>query len=207
MRTSRELLETPERALDRVHAIQSTVQGLCLAWEYAAAAAVGIIVAGMAALGIVVAIAIAAVLVIDAHGLGVIGGGITVVVAAAIAWGGAFGGSTLISAALIHARQQSTLGLVSAVAGWAHSRSGEARQGRNARRVAAPAKKLVAVASRLLPVAERARYLEEYRSELWDLAAAGAGCCRQVGYGARQVLSAMPLRSAVLAPRRRGAPL
>jgi len=207
MRTSRELLETPERALDRVHGIQSTVQGLCLAREYAADAAVGIIVAGFAALGIVVALAIAAVLITRAHGLGVIGGGITVVVAVAIALGGAFGGSTLISAALICVRRQSALGLVSAVAGWELSRSMQARQGPNARRVAAPAKELVAVASRLLPVAERARYLEEYRSELRDLAAAGAGCCRQAGYGARQVLSAMPLRSAVLAPRRGRAPL
>jgi hypothetical protein len=42
----------------------------------------------------------------------------------------------------------------------------------------------------------------EVRSELHDLAAAGAGRRRQVGYAARLLVRAVPLRAAVLAPRR-----
>jgi hypothetical protein len=37
------------------------------------------------------------------------------------------------------------------------------------------ARRVVAAAVRLLPPADRARYDEEYRAELWDLAHAGAG--------------------------------
>ena len=61
--------------------------------------------------------------------------------------------------------------------------------------------RLSAVAAWLLPAGERARYGEEYRSELHDLAAAGAGRRQQLGYAIRLLVRAMPLRLAMLAPR------
>jgi hypothetical protein len=73
------------------------------------------------------------------------------------------------------------------------------------RRVTPSARRLVAVAARLLPAADRARYGEEYRSELWDLAAAGVGRCQQIGYAARQLYWAVPVHFALLGPRRRKA--
>jgi hypothetical protein len=85
-------------------------------------------------------------------------------------------------------------------------RADKAAAQRPARQVAAPAKGLVAAAARLLPAADRTRYREEYRSELWDLAAIGAGRSKQVGYAARQLLGALPLRYAVQAARPRRAP-
>jgi len=57
----------------------------------------------------------------------------------------------------------------------------------------------------LLPKADRARFGEEYRSELWDLAAAGAGRHQQMGYALRQFGCAVPLRFAVLSPRHKKA--
>ena len=79
------------------------------------------------------------------------------------------------------------------------ARSGERVQ---ARRVAPSAGRLAAVAAWLLPAGERARYGEEYRSELHDLAGAGAGRRQQLAYAVRLLVRAMPLRLAVLAPRR-----
>jgi hypothetical protein len=70
-----------------------------------------------------------------------------------------------------------------------------------ARRVALPARRLVAAAAGLVPAGERARYGEEYRSELHDLAASGAGRCRQLGYALRLLAGTLRLRRAVLAPR------
>jgi hypothetical protein len=72
--------------------------------------------------------------------------------------------------------------------------------------VTVPAARLVTVAARLLPAGSRARYAEEFRSELWDLAAAGAGRCGQVRYAARQLVCAGPLRLVMLTPRRKKAP-
>jgi len=83
----------------------------------------------------------------------------------------------------------------------------KALQGDLAGRVTAPAKGLVAAASRLLPVADRVRYHAEFSGELWEIAVAGGGRCQQVRYAARQVISALPLRFAVWAPRRRKASL
>lgn len=74
-------------------------------------------------------------------------------------------------------------------------------------RVTPPAWRLAAAAGWLLPVAARARYREEYHCELWDLAATGAGRGQQIGCAVRQLRCAVPLRFAVLAPRRRKAPL
>jgi len=62
---------------------------------------------------------------------------------------------------------------------------------------------LAGIASFLLPAADRARYSEEYRSELWDLAQAGAGRIRQLQYALRQLRNALPTSSALRAPRRR----
>jgi hypothetical protein len=81
----------------------------------------------------------------------------------------------------------------------------KALQGRPAVHVAAPAVRLVAGAARLLPAADRPRYREEYHNELWEMAATGAGRRQQLAYAIRQVLRIMPLRFAVLTPRRRGA--
>jgi len=71
-----------------------------------------------------------------------------------------------------------------------------------ARRVAPSACRLTIVAAWLLPAGQRARYGEEYRSELYDLAAGGAGRRQQLGYALRLLGRAGPLRLAVLAPRR-----
>jgi hypothetical protein len=80
----------------------------------------------------------------------------------------------------------------------------EARQG-EARRIASSATGLLAVAARLLPVADRARYAEEYGTELWELAQAGAGRLAQLGYALRQVRNAPRTGLALRSPRRRGA--
>ncbi len=66
--------------------------------------------------------------------------------------------------------------------------------------------RLTAVAARLLPSAERARYGEEFRSELAEIALAGGGRRPQLAYAYRTVLSAAwQLRAALRTPRRRGA--
>jgi hypothetical protein len=83
-------------------------------------------------------------------------------------------------------------------------RAGEGERG-EARRVASSAAGLLTVATRLLPVADRPRHGEEYRSELWDLAQAGAGRLGQLGYALRQVRSAPRTGLALRSPRRRGA--
>lgn len=65
--------------------------------------------------------------------------------------------------------------------------------------------RLVAAAAGLLPVADRGRYLEEFRSELTDLARAGGSRWAQVGYSVRLLASAWRLRAELRSPRRRGA--
>lgn len=64
---------------------------------------------------------------------------------------------------------------------------------------------LVGTAAFLLPAADRARYAEEYRSELWDLAKSGAGQLRQLRYALRQFLNALPMRFTLRSLRRRSA--
>jgi hypothetical protein len=66
------------------------------------------------------------------------------------------------------------------------------------------ARRLVQIATRLLPGRDRARYAEEFRSELWDLA--GAGRRQQILYAARQLLRAAHLRIELKAPHRSKAP-
>ena len=78
---------------------------------------------------------------------------------------------------------------------------------RKARQVAPSAAGLLAAAARLLPTADRARYAQEYRSELWDLAHTGAGRIRQLRYALRQLRSAPQMGIALRSPRRRSAVL
>ena len=81
--------------------------------------------------------------------------------------------------------------------------TGSARNPGTAARPTWPASRLAGVASLLLPIADRARYSEEYRSELWDLAQAGAGRIRQLLYALRQIRNALPTSSALRSPRRK----
>jgi hypothetical protein len=69
-------------------------------------------------------------------------------------------------------------------------------------RVTGPARRLTTVAAWLAPAASRARYEEEYYSELQDLASAGAGRYRQVLHATRVLRCAVPLRMEALATRR-----
>lgn len=82
-------------------------------------------------------------------------------------------------------------------------RAGQEQHG--ARRVVPLAGQLLAAAARLLPAGDRARYAEEFRSELAEIARAGAGRRRQLAYAARVVLSVRRLRADLQAPRRRRA--
>ena len=72
------------------------------------------------------------------------------------------------------------------------------------RRVAPVARRLITAAAWLLPARERARYVEEFRSELWEIAHVGGRRRAQLVYAVRQVLSAWRLRCGLSAPRRRG---
>lgn len=74
------------------------------------------------------------------------------------------------------------------------------------RRVAPSAARLLAAATGLLAASARARYSEEYRAELWEIAAAGGGRRQQLLYAVRQVRSAWRLRTALGIPRRGTAP-
>jgi predicted RNA-binding protein with RPS1 domain len=74
---------------------------------------------------------------------------------------------------------------------------------RVAKRVSPSAAGLLDLAARLLPAADRARYGEEYRSELWDLAQAGAGRTGQLRHAVCQVASAIPMSRALRSLRRR----
>jgi hypothetical protein len=63
--------------------------------------------------------------------------------------------------------------------------------------------RLLAVAARLLPASGRARYAEEFRSELTEIARAVTGRRPRLAYAARVVMSVWRLRSDLRAPRRR----
>lgn len=81
----------------------------------------------------------------------------------------------------------------------------KSREGSQAPRIAPSAGRLAAAAAWLLPARDRTRFHEEYRSELWDLATAGAARRQQICYALRQLRCAVPLRFTVLSPRRRKA--
>lgn len=78
---------------------------------------------------------------------------------------------------------------------------------RKAREIAPSAAGLLTAAVRLLPAGHRNRYRQEYRSELWDLAQAGAGCIGQLRYAFCQLRNApsAAVRVAVPAAQERGA--
>jgi hypothetical protein len=65
--------------------------------------------------------------------------------------------------------------------------------------------RVAGTAARLLPARDRARYAEEYRSELFELAAAGEPRRRQALYALRLLRTAPALRLELRAPRRRKA--
>jgi hypothetical protein len=73
------------------------------------------------------------------------------------------------------------------------------------RQVMPSAKRLLDAAARVLPAADRARYADEYRSELWELAHAGAGCLRQLRYALRQLRRAPSMGFTLRSPHRRSA--
>jgi hypothetical protein len=79
------------------------------------------------------------------------------------------------------------------------------RTQREARRVAPAAAGLLTASTWMLPVADWARHIEEYHSELWDLAQVGAGRAGQLGYALRQLCYAPRTGRALRSPRRRGA--
>lgn len=67
--------------------------------------------------------------------------------------------------------------------------------------VAWPAGKLAGIVPRLLPAPDRARYAEEFRSELWELAHAGASWRGQLSYALRLITRAGNLRLTLRDPR------
>lgn len=92
------------------------------------------------------------------------------------------------------------------------SRSIGTQEHRPTKHVARSALSLLAAAARLLPATARARYTEEYRSELWDLADSGAGLMRQLRsrmrqlrYALNQLASARRMRLALRSPHSRNA--
>src|SRR5258708_4888130 len=70
-------------------------------------------------------------------------------------------------------------------------------------RVAPSAERLLDAAARLLPAADRARYAEEYRSELREIAHSGRSRRRQLRYASRQLASSVPCTRSCL-PRAGG---
>jgi hypothetical protein len=79
------------------------------------------------------------------------------------------------------------------------------RKQRGAGRVTPLAGRLLAAAAHLLPAGDRARYAEEFRSELAEIARVKARRRPQLAYAARQVASAWRLRADLRAPRARKA--
>lgn len=72
-------------------------------------------------------------------------------------------------------------------------------------RVAPLAPRLLGMAARLLPEADRARYAEEFRCEVWELAAAGAARWGQRACAARVLTRAWETWAALRATARRQA--
>lgn len=73
------------------------------------------------------------------------------------------------------------------------------------RRCSKAAQRLLGSAARMLPTGDRARYAEEFGSELAEISRAGGGRRAQLAYAVLQVLSAWQLRRELQAPRRRRA--
>jgi hypothetical protein len=71
--------------------------------------------------------------------------------------------------------------------------------------VAPSATHLLTAATFFLPPAHRARYVKEYRAELFDLAASGKRSRSQLLYAVRQIVSSPRVRTELRAPRPRKA--
>jgi hypothetical protein len=67
------------------------------------------------------------------------------------------------------------------------------------------AKRVAAATVLFLPTDVRDRYEEEYLSELWDIAQSDAGAFCQLRYALRQLVSVIPMRSALRFSRRKRA--
>lgn len=72
-------------------------------------------------------------------------------------------------------------------------------------RIVPSAARLLSYAACFLPAADRARYAQEYRSELWELAQSGVGRRGQLMYALRQLLRVLPMGFALRSPQRRSA--
>jgi hypothetical protein len=73
-----------------------------------------------------------------------------------------------------------------------------------ATRVAPAAAGMLNAATRLLPAASRARYAEEFRSELWEIEQVGGSRAAQLAYAARQLRAVRRLRAGLRVPRHQG---
>jgi len=62
--------------------------------------------------------------------------------------------------------------------------------------------RLTGAAAWLLPAGDRARYMEEFRSELFDLAGMGVSRFGQLRYSLQLFGHALQMRAALAAPRR-----
>ncbi len=77
--------------------------------------------------------------------------------------------------------------------------------GHGTSRIVPSAARLLSYAARFLPAVDRARYAQEYRSELWELAQSGVGRRGQLRYALRQLLRVPPMGFALRSPWRRSA--
>ena len=105
--------------------------------------------------------------------------------------------SVLVSVLVSALNRVRVSALVNAVA---LARNPSVRRQPTAVRVAPTADRLLAATARLLPAADRARYGEEYRAKLSEIAHTGAGRRSQLAYAARQLTSAWRLRAELRAP-------
>jgi hypothetical protein len=67
------------------------------------------------------------------------------------------------------------------------------------------AQRLAFMAAGLLPSAVRGRYLEEYCCELREITNGGGGLAGQLAYVSRLLIGSLPMRAALLSPRRKKA--
>jgi hypothetical protein len=62
------------------------------------------------------------------------------------------------------------------------------------------ASRLLGIACLVLPAAHRSRYIDEYRSELWELARNGQSRQKQLAYACHQLMRCLTLRSELTVP-------
>jgi hypothetical protein len=88
----------------------------------------------------------------------------------------------------------------------AQTRHAQRAARQRAGQVTSLARKLAALAAALLPAAYRDRYIEEFRSDLWELARSGASRRRQLREAWGMLRTVLSLRRALLAGRKRNPP-